>query len=119
MCSADRQTRPSTAWFGSRDQSWRFRLVSVQLWVSMNDNNRLLEVLLEDISDKLTSLSEGMGSVLETVHQLDQRLEKVETSTELLPAIKAAVTDQSRHLRDLEHATEDHDRRIGSLEQAA
>jgi len=84
----------------------------------MNDSNRL-EILLEDISDKLASLAEGMGSVRETVYRLDQRLEKVETSTELLPAIKAAVTDQSHHLGDLEHAAKDHDRRIDSLEQAA
>ena len=81
----------------------------------MNDDNHV-EVLLGEISDRLTSLAEGMGSVRETVQSLDQRLEKVEASTELLPAIKAAVTDQSHHLRDV---AEDHDRRIGSLEQAA
>ena len=84
----------------------------------MNDDNHV-KVLLEDISDKLTSLAESMGSVRETVQSLNQRLEKVGTSTELLPAIKAAVTDQSHHLRELEHVAKDHDRRIGSLEQAA
>ena len=84
----------------------------------MNDDNHV-EVLLEDINDKLNSLAEGVGSIRGTVQSLDQRLEKVEASTDLLPAIRAAVTDQSHHLRDFEHVAEDHDQRIGSLEQAA
>jgi ABC-type transporter Mla subunit MlaD len=69
-------------------------------------------ILLEDINGKLDGLADVIKGVSEKVDSIDQRLEHVETNTEHLPAVEAAVTDQSHQLNELEQ-------RITSLEQAA
>ncbi len=59
-------------------------------------------VLLEDINGKIDRMAEGVGSLKETAMETNRRLKKVEQDTELIPAIKAAVTDQSAQLKDHE-----------------
>ena len=46
------------------------------------------------------------------MNTIDERLEEVAAQTELIPAVKAAVTDQNQQLAD-------HEQRIATLEQAA
>ena len=62
-----------------------------------------LGVLLEDIQHKLGQVLEATDALSAVPGQLlviEARLEQVEGQTALIPVIKAAVTDQSRELKD-------------------
>ena len=68
--------------------------------------------ILEDIRDKLQAIAEDVSGFHTTAKSTDKRLDAIEQSTGLIPAIKAVVTDQSRELAA-------HEERISSLEAAA
>lgn len=79
---------------------------------SNDDSSGYEGMLLEEIRDNMKQLAESMSGVANRVENLDGRLQRVEQNTDLIPSVKAAVTDQSRQLAD-------HDQRISDLEQAA
>ncbi len=67
--------------------------------------------LLEEIRDNVKLLAEGMSGLKNTVKSVNNRLTQVEQHTELIPAIKAAVTDQGQE-------TEKVKSRVAVLERA-
>jgi hypothetical protein len=48
----------------------------------------------------------------QTLQSIEHRLQMVETNTDFIPAVRAAVTEQSAHLKN-------HESRLRSLEQPA
>lgn len=70
-----------------------------------------MAVLLEDIQGKLKGVAEVVSGISKKADETNQRLEKVEENTNLVPAIQAAVTEQSVQLND-------HETRITELQAA-
>jgi hypothetical protein len=85
---------------------------SLQLF--QGDSDKHLGVLLEDIQHRLGQVLEAtdaLSAVPGQLRVLDARLDAIEDQTALIPVIKAAVTDQSRELKD-------HTDRLIELERA-
>ena len=78
-----------------------------------------LEVLVEDVNDKLQVLADGMSVLQDDMRQVKDELKAHEAVPGDIKAIKAAVTDQSRELKSIDHAVGDHESRLSALEQAA
>lgn len=85
---------------------------------TQNNNTNLENVisrtafLLERLQEDVSRLGESVDGTNQTVARLEDKLEHVATLAADIPAIKAAVTDQTVHM-----AVQDD--RIGSLETAA
>ena len=75
-----------------------------------DDTSHYEGAVLEDIQHKLKQIAEGVSGLTVKVDGVDKRVSKVEQQTELIPSIKAAVTDQTKQLND-------HDARIADLEK--
>ncbi|MGH7866364.1 MAG: hypothetical protein ACREP9_01760 [Candidatus Dormibacteraceae bacterium] len=71
-----------------------------------------LEVLLEDIDDKMQRLAEGVSLIQDDMRVVKKDVSEIPEMKDDIKAIKAAVTDHSGELRD-------HKVRITALEQAA
>ena len=79
----------------------------------MKDDHQ--QVLMEDLSSKLDRVLEAtkaLSVVPARLTAIEARLDTIEGQTQLIPVIKAAVTDQTRQLTD-------HEVRIMALEQPA
>ena len=69
----------------------------------MSKDDNYIDVLLEDMQDKLKGLAEATAGLINKVNVMDRRLEKVEEYTSLmLPMLKAAVKDHDKLLSDHE-----------------
>lgn len=84
----------------------------------MNDM-KYVAIMLEDIQSTVKGLAEGLSNVQQTVNRIDATVEKMAPDVELIPAIKAAATDQTRDINRVDHAVGDHEERLRALEQAA
>ncbi len=82
--------------------------------MSFDDNDSIGHyegVLLEEIRDHVKGIAEGLSGLSDTVVRIDQRLGQIEQNTNLIPSIKAAVTDQNKDIAKLGG-------RISTLEEA-
>lgn len=68
-------------------------------------------ILLEDIQSKLQAVAEDVSSLHGKIDTANERLDKVEQNTELIPIIKIVITDQTHQLNG-------HESRISTLENA-
>lgn len=69
-------------------------------------------VLLEDIREKLDAVVGAVTVVGDRVERIDERLRRVETNTNRLPAIESAVKEQTKQLHD-------HEQRLTAVERIA
>ena len=77
----------------------------------MAKDDNYIGVLLEDIQDKLTGIAEAVSDLNNKADKTDERLEKIEENTNLIPPVQAAIKDQTQQLSD-------HETRITELETA-
>jgi prefoldin subunit 5 len=78
-----------------------------------------LEVLIDDVNDKLERLTEGMSLLQSDNREIKKTVADLPEIKADIKTIKAAVTDQSRKLRQHEHVIGDHENRLSGLEHAA
>ncbi|MES2970840.1 MAG: hypothetical protein V4702_00785 [Patescibacteria group bacterium] len=64
----------------------------------MAKDNNYVGVLLEDIESKLKGIAEAVADLNKKAIQADQRLNKIEENTNLIPAVQAAIKDQTKQL---------------------
>jgi prefoldin subunit 5 len=69
-----------------------------------------LQILVEDVNDKLKVLVEGISMLQDDMRQVKKSVTDIPEVKTDIKIIKAAVTDQSRTINN-------HDRRIGLLER--
>jgi hypothetical protein len=85
-----------------------------------NDNNDHHQgVLREDYGDKLDRILDIVSGTNERLAQVEADVAEMKPNVALIPAIKAAVTDQNRDLTRLDQHVGDHEQRLRSLEQSA
>lgn len=77
----------------------------------MDKDDNYIGVLLEDIQSKLTGVAEAVADLNKKAVKADQRLDKIEENTNLIPAFQAAIKDQTKQLNK-------HELRITELETA-
>jgi hypothetical protein len=75
----------------------------------MAKDDHYIGVLLEDIQSKLQAVAEGVSDLNTKADRTDIRLDKIEENTNIIPAQKAAIKDQTTQLND-------HEQRIAALE---
>lgn len=71
-----------------------------------------LQILVEDVNDKLKVLVEGISMLQDDMRQVKKSVTDISEVKTDIKIIKAAVTDQSRTINS-------HERRIGLLERVA
>lgn len=75
-------------------------------------NDRQFAALLEEMHGRFDAVTELVRTVDAKVTAMDERLERVEQQTALIPPMQAAIRDQST-------ALDQHDTRLTTLENAA
>jgi uncharacterized coiled-coil protein SlyX len=58
-------------------------------------------VLLESIEGNIAQLTDVMASMKQTLDRVDQRVEIMEPSVNLIPAVQSAVSEQQEELNQL------------------
>ena len=64
----------------------------------MAKDDNYVGVLLEDIQSKLKGVAEAVADLNKKAIKADQRLDKIEENTNLIPAVQAAIKDQTKQL---------------------
>lgn len=77
----------------------------------MAKDDNYIGVLLEDIQSKLQGVAEGVSDLNKKADRTDERLDKIEENTNIVPAQQSAIKDQTTQLND-------HEQRITALEAA-
>lgn len=85
----------------------------------MNNDDQHRGVLREDYSDKLDRILDVVSGTNERLDRIDTRLTNMEPAVELIPAIKAAVTEETRDIKRIDKTVRGHEQRLHSVEQAA
>ena len=77
----------------------------------MTNDHNYVGILLEDIQSKLQGVAEAVSDLNTKVDRTDVRLGKIEDNTNIIPAQKEAIKEQTIQLND-------HEQRISRLEIA-